>query len=85
MLFIYPKPQTISFWMKETLIPLDLLFFDQDGQLIDSHHNIQPCKATVCKTYTNKKPAQFALELAAGTAKKIGIEEGSSFTIIKSE
>jgi len=85
MLFIYSEPQTVSFWMKETLIPLDLLFFDKDGQLIELHHNIQPCKVSACKTYTNKKPAQFALEFAAGTAKKMGIKEGSNFTIVITE
>ena len=71
--------------MKETLIPLDLIFFDQNGQLIELHHNIQPCEVTTCKTYTNKKPAQFALELAGGTAKKFGIKAGSGFSIIKPE
>ncbi len=85
MLFIYSEPKIISFWMKQTLIPLDLMFFDQDGQLIELHHNIQPCNVAVCKTYTNKKPAQFALELAAGSAKSLGIKEGSSFSIIESE
>ncbi len=85
MLFVYSEPQIISFWMKETLIPLDLIFFDQNGQLIETHYNIQPCKVTACKTYTNKKPAQFALELAAGSAKTLGIKEGSSFSIIKPE
>ena len=85
MLFIYSKPQIISFWMKETLIPLDLIFFDANGQLIEIHHNIQPCEVTTCKTYTNKKPAQFALELAGGAAKKFGIKAGSGFSIIKPE
>jgi len=85
MLFIYPEPQIISFWMKQTLIPLDLLFFDEDGQLIELHNNMQPCKATVCKTYTNKIPAQYALELAAGTATKLKFQVGNSFTIIESK
>lgn len=85
MLFIYPEPRIISFWMKQTLIPLDLLYFDKDGQLIESHHNIQPCKLSNCKTYTNKKPAQFALELPAGTTKRLNIKQGNSFTVIKAE
>ncbi len=85
MLFVYPEPQVISFWMKQTLIPLDLLFFDKDGQLIELHKNMQPCKAADCKTYTNKIPAQFALELAAGTATKFKFQVGNSFTIIESK
>jgi len=83
MLFIYHEPKIVSFWMKQTLIPLDLLFFDKDGQLTEVHHNIQPCVVTNCKTYTNKIPAQFALELTAGTATKLNIQIGNRFTIVE--
>ncbi len=85
MLFIYHEPQIISFWMKQTLIPLDLLFFDKEGQLMELYRNIQPCSATTCKTYTNKNPAHFALELRAGTAKKLKLQVGNSFTIVRSK
>jgi len=83
MLFVYPDSQFISFWMKQTLIPLDLLFFDKDGQLVELHHNIQPCKVTDCKIYTNTKPAQFALELAAGTATELRLQVGNNFSVIE--
>ena len=85
MLFIYHEPQIISFWMKKTLIPLDLLFFDKEGRLTELHQNIKPCPGTNCDTYTNKIPAQFALELAAGTATKFNFHVGNRFTIVPPE
>ncbi len=83
MLFIFPKPRIVSFWMYQTLIPLDILFFDSNGQLLELFENIPPCKASPCKTYTNKIPAEFVLELPAGTAEKINVSLGNKFVIIK--
>lgn len=83
MLFVYPEPLIVSFWMHQTLIPLDILFFDSDGQLLELFENIPPCKVSPCKNYTNKSPAEFVLELPAGTAKKINISLGNQFIIIK--
>lgn len=85
MLFIYHEPQLISFWMKQTLIPLDLLFFDKEGRLTELHQNIQPCPGSNCDTYTNKIPAQFVLELAAGTVNKFNFQVGNQFTIVAPE
>ncbi len=85
MLFIYHEPQIISFWMKQTLIPLDLLFFDSDGRLIELYPNIRPCVSINCKMYTNKTPALFALELAGGTATKFNIQIGNNFIFVGSK
>ncbi len=79
MLFVYDTPGTISFWMKNMFIPLDILFFDREGRLQEIIPNIQPCRKTPCKTYTNKNPAQFVLELPAGSAKKYNITVGNHF------
>ncbi len=83
MLFVYPGPQIISFWMKQTLIPLDILFFDREGRLVQSFKNVQPCRISPCKTYTNTEPAQYVLELPAGSAKRIRLTAGNSFEILK--
>lgn len=79
MLFVYNAPGIISFWMKNTLIPLDILFFDKEGTLQEIILGARPCAKTPCQTYTNKKPAQFVLELPAGTVKKYNISIGNSF------
>ncbi len=42
MLFVYPEPQPVSFWMRNTLIPLDLIFFDETGVIRHIHRNARP-------------------------------------------
>lgn len=83
MLFVYPGPQIVSFWMKQTLIPLDILFFDREGRLVQFFEDVQPCRVSPCKTYTNTEPAQYVLELPAGSAKNIRLTVGNSFEILK--
>lgn len=83
MLFVYNEPLQLSFWMKETLIPLDILFFDSDGRLLEFFANTPPCKEEPCKTYTNRSPAQYVLELSAGTAGRLKLKRGDIFTIIR--
>lgn len=79
MLFIYPEPRIISFWMKHTLITLDILFFDSNGQLLEAFDEVPPCTISPCKKYTNQKPSQFVLEIPGGIRKKLKIVIGDSF------
>ncbi len=81
MLFIYPEPRIISFWMKQTLIPLDILYFDSNGQLLEVYESVFPCSIPPCKRYTNRNPAQFVLEVKAGTIQQLNIMIGDSFEI----
>ena len=46
MLFVYDQPQTVSFWMRNTPLPLDLLFFDETGQLTRIHREAIPFDET---------------------------------------
>ena len=82
MLFIYPKAHQLSFWMKDTLLALDILFFDATGALLNIHHNVQPCRAPPCTIYSSHGPAQYVLEFNAGTAKALGARSGDKFTIL---
>lgn len=79
MLFVYGQPELLSFWMKETLIPLDILFFNRDGELLEFFAEVLPCKKSPCKTYSSRLPAQYVLELPAGTAKKLELKRGDRF------
>lgn len=81
MLFVYDEPQKLSFWMKETLIPLDILFFDRDGRLLELFANTPPCIKAPCKTYSNQSPALYVLELPAGSAKRLELKRGDTFYI----
>jgi uncharacterized membrane protein (UPF0127 family) len=81
MLFIYPDAQPRYFWMKNTLIPLDILFFDGEHRLINVSADTPPCKTAECPGYPSAAPAQYVLELNATVAHKLHIKTGARFTI----
>lgn len=80
MLFVFPQAQPLTFWMKDTLIPLDMLFFDDAHRLVAIQANAPPCKADPCPIYPSVVPARYVLELNAGTAAKLGVRKGDVIT-----
>ena len=80
MLFVFPDSQQRTFWMKKTLIPLDILFFDAERHLVTIQADAQPCKADPCPIYPSNVPARYVLELNAGTAAKLGARKGDVIT-----
>jgi uncharacterized membrane protein (UPF0127 family) len=76
MLFVFPDAEPRTFWMKDTLIPLDILFFDSAKRLVTILRNVPPCKADPCPVYPSRAPARYVLELNAGTAARIGARKG---------
>lgn len=81
MLFIFPDTQPRWFWMKNTLIPLDILYFDSDRKLVSMQLDVPPCKADPCPSYPSDRPARYVLELPAGTARRIGAAIGDELTV----
>ncbi len=73
MLFIYPDVKPVSFWMKNTLIPLDMLFLKPDGEIARIAHNAVPLDET---SIDSGVPVKAVLEIRGGTAKALGIKEG---------
>jgi uncharacterized membrane protein (UPF0127 family) len=73
MLFVFNGVKMRSFWMKNTLIPLDMLFIHPDGTIHHIHHNAKPQDLT---SITSRYPSKAVLELNGGTADKMGIKEG---------
>jgi len=65
MVFIHPEPVTSQFWMKETVIPLDIAFFATDGTLLGVL-TMEPCTADPCPTYGVEEPYQWAIEVPSG-------------------
>jgi uncharacterized membrane protein (UPF0127 family) len=76
MLFVHPTPGNYSYWMYQTLIPLDIIWMDSQHRIVQMVLNAQPCKteSTKCTQYYCTKMAQYVLELSGGMAKKYGLE-----------
>jgi uncharacterized membrane protein (UPF0127 family) len=81
MLFVFQDDIPRAFWMKNTKIPLDMLFFDADRRLVSVQHNVPPCEADPCPAYSSGAPARYVLELNAGQARKLGVSPGDELTI----
>lgn len=75
MLFVYPAESSISFWMKNTLIPLDMLFADSNGIIHKVHKNAIPMDETTIFGGTN---VQYVLEINGGMADELNITPGMS-------
>ena len=73
MLFLSGRTETQSFWMKNTEIPLDLLFIAKDGRIADLHERAVPFSL---QPMTSAVPVWAVLELAGGTAAKLGVKPG---------
>ena len=80
MLFVFPQAQPLTFWMKDTLIPLDMLFFDEAHRLVTVRADVPPCQSDPCPTYASTAPARYVLELNAGTAAKLDLHKGDVIT-----
>jgi uncharacterized protein len=82
MLFVFPASTVQTFWMKDTLIPLDMLFLDAHRKLVTVLGDVPPCKADPCPIYPSTDPARYVLELNAGVAAKLGVRKGDAATFI---
>ena len=91
MLFIFPDETNRSFWMKNTPIPLDVIFISSKGR-VNEMTTLNPCprasrrasqETEICQSYNSKTPAQYVLEINAGSAEKWKIMEGDVLEIPK--
>jgi uncharacterized membrane protein (UPF0127 family) len=78
MLFVYPKPGYHKFWMHQTRIPLDILWLNEAGEIVEMVRNAQPCKspASECQQYGGTRLASCVLEIAGGLAQHYGLKVG---------
>ena len=75
MLFIFPNESKVSMWMKNTLVPLDIIFISKNYKIVDIINN---AKAMSKEILTSKVKAKYALEINAGLVKKLNIKIGNS-------
>ncbi len=78
MLFVFPRPQPEKFWMKNCLIPLDMVFMDAAGTVVFVADHVPICTADPCPNYgpPETQEVQLVLELGAGEAARHGLRPG---------
>jgi uncharacterized membrane protein (UPF0127 family) len=81
MLFVFEAPGLHAFWMKDTLISLDMLWLDADGKVVSVAESVPPCKTPQCPTYPPRAEASYVLEVNAGFAKKHGVRVGDTLSV----
>ncbi|MCB0720884.1 MAG: DUF192 domain-containing protein [Ignavibacteriae bacterium] len=75
MLFVFPTEDQQAFWMKNTILPLDIMFIGKDKKIVKIHKNTTPFSE---KDLPSEKPAMYVVETVAGFADKYGLKEGDS-------
>ena len=80
MLFVFEDEVPRGFWMKNTLIPLDIIFLDKEMSVVEIKSDVPPCITDPCQTYVSL-PAQYVLEINSGGARTRGIVPGSSMRL----
>lgn len=80
MLFFHNKMGRYPYWMFQVRIPLDIIWLDRSKTVVEVLENVPPCpstKASECPSHGGTQDAQFVLELAAGQARRYGVQVGS--------
>lgn len=81
MLFLFPQPAEYPFWMKNTLIPLDMIWLETSGKIVAIRPEVPPCRADPCPTYAPNAISSYVLELAAGEAKAHNLSVGDTLEL----
>ena len=76
MLFLFEADGRVPFWMKNTFIPLDMIWLSAAGEVVDVHANVQPCRSDPCPNYEPARPGRAVLEVNAGFANAHGVRPG---------
>ena len=84
MLFVFPNEDRRAFWMKNTKIPLDIMYFNADRRFVSGQYNVPTCSAgDRCPNYPSDGAAKYVLELNAGVGKALGLSPGDELEIPK--
>jgi uncharacterized membrane protein (UPF0127 family) len=83
MLFVFPASEPRSFWMKDCLVPLDIVWLDEQLRVVGVAADQPPCPAAgPCPGIPTLHPVRYVLELAGGMAARYGVEPGARITIV---
>ncbi len=76
MLFLFENEGVYDFWMKNTLIPLDIIWIGENKEVVFIKENAMLCKLENCETFHSTQKAKYVLEINGGLAEKYGIKAG---------
>jgi uncharacterized membrane protein (UPF0127 family) len=76
MLFVFEQETIQKIWMKDTLIPLDVIFISEEGKIVSMIRELQPCVKKTCDIYYSDENAKYMLEINKGMIEKNKIETG---------
>ena len=82
MLFIHERQEPQAYWMKNTRIALDILYFDDSLALVSQRRDVPPCSlGDRCPSYPSNVPARYVLELNAGEAARLELADGARMAL----
>jgi uncharacterized membrane protein (UPF0127 family) len=81
MLFVFQNDEPRAFWMKNTKIPLDMIFIDKDRKIVSIKHDAPPCVTERCPAFVSSGPVRYVLELNAGQAARLGLASGDELIV----
>ena len=81
MLFVFEKEGKHALWMKNTLISLDIIWINENKEIVFINENTQPCKEQPCPIIEPAENAKYVLEINGGISKKIGLIVGDKINI----
>ncbi|MCX6813594.1 MAG: DUF192 domain-containing protein [Candidatus Azambacteria bacterium] len=76
MLFVFQGEDKYSFWMKNTLISLDMVWINKNKEIVYIAKKVQPCKSLICPSVSPDRPALYILEINGGKADEVGLKIG---------
>ncbi len=75
MLFVFAEPRPVAMWMKDTFLPLDMIFLDATGRVVDIAERTEPLSTKIIQS---RAPVRAVLEVNGGTARQIGLGIGDT-------
>ena len=81
MIFLFDEPGNYPFWMKNTLIPLDMIWLDRNAEIVWIAESVPPCKADPCPSFDHKGQASYVVEVVSGFAKDHKLKVGHKLVL----
>jgi len=76
MFFVFKEEQIYPFWMKNTLIPLDIIWINKENKIVFIKENAEPCTGSDCQTINPTATAKYVLEVNSGVSERLGLKVG---------